>query len=110
MPDDRARLAARRGPKVRRSRPMRWVICALVALVLPPGAYAADLDVLRGSQSVGPAYFTNWSGFYVGGQVGFSDANADFSKSTQAPIANELRNTTLESISDPSQIPMLGAA
>jgi outer membrane immunogenic protein len=89
---------------------MRWVICALVALVLPHGAYAADLDVLRGSQTVGPAYFTNWSGFYIGGQIGFSDANADFSKSTQAPIADELRNTTLENISDPSQVPMLGAA
>ena len=89
---------------------MRWVICALVVLLAPTGARAGDFDVLRGAQPVGPGYFTNWSGFYVGGQVGFSDANADFKKSTQAPIADELRNTTLESLSTPSLVTMLGIA
>jgi len=56
------------------SRLMRWVICALLTLAVPSGTRAADLsgdfDALRGSQSVGYAHYTRWSGFYVGGQIG----------------------------------------
>jgi opacity protein-like surface antigen len=89
---------------------MRWVICALVVLALPPGALAGDLDVLRGSQTVGPGNFTNWTGFYVGGQYGYSDASADFSNSTQAPIAYSLRELALESEFAPSAWPVLGSA
>jgi opacity protein-like surface antigen len=89
---------------------MRWVICALVALVLPPGAYAADLDVLRGSQTVGPAYFTNWSGFYVGGQFGYGNGNTDFSRATQPLIAFSLRELALENEQAPSMWPVLGRA
>ena len=64
---------------------MRRVICALTVLALASPAFAADLDldILRGSQPVGPATFTRWSGFYVGGQIGYSDANAAFSTATQ---------------------------
>ena len=59
---------------------MRRVICALTVLALASPAFAADLDldILRGSQPVGPATFTRWSGFYLGGQLSYSDANVDF--------------------------------
>ena len=74
---------------------MRWVIVTLFILVLAPQALAADLDILRGSEPVGPAFFANWSGFYVGGDVGASNENADFSRATQPSIAYVLRNTAL---------------
>ena len=98
---------------------MRWVFCALVLLGLASPAVAADLDVdvLRGPEiagasalPVGPATFTRWSGFYAGGQFGLSNANADFSNSTQALVAYTLRDTTLENQQAPSQWPVLGIA
>lgn len=88
---------------------MRWVIGAVVAIALAPSAFAADLDSWIGAQPVGPATFTRWSGFYFGGQGGYSDVNADFSQATQAPIAYTLRNSTLEIDSEPSQMPVLGS-
>ncbi len=99
---------------------MRWVLRSLFALILASPAAAADLDIpppgpvgydaLRGAQPVGPATFTRWSGFYAGGQFGLSNANADFSNSTQALIAYTLRDTTLENQQTPSEWPMLGTA
>jgi len=89
---------------------MRWVICALVVLVPASSAFAQDFDVLRGSQTVGPATFLNWSGFYVGGQFSYSNATADFSKGTQAPIAYALRETGLQNLFAPSTWPVLGTA
>jgi outer membrane immunogenic protein len=50
----------------------------------------------------------DWQGFYVGGQVSYSDGNADFSKSTQDSIAYSLRQTTLETNFAPSNWPVLG--
>jgi hypothetical protein len=55
-----------------------------MALATPAIVADLDLDILRGSQPVGPATFTRWSGFYAGGQIGFGDANADFSGATLA--------------------------
>jgi len=89
---------------------MRWVVCALVLFGFAPSAFAQDFDILRGAESVGPATFTNWTGFYIGGQWGYSDASGDFSKSTQAPIAYVLRNSLLEQYSHPSDLPTLGTA
>ena len=75
-----------------------------------PNAFA-DFDAFPASQPVGPAAnFTNWTGFYVGGQFAYSDANADFSQTTQAPIAYSLRELTLESEFAPSNWPVLGTA
>ncbi|MGB7098059.1 MAG: outer membrane beta-barrel protein [Xanthobacteraceae bacterium] len=88
---------------------MRWVFCALVVLWLPSPAAAEDFDILRGSQPVGPATFTRWSGFYAGGQIGVSTASADFSNSTQPLVAYALRETLLEENVIPSQWPVLGA-
>jgi outer membrane immunogenic protein len=91
---------------------MRWVICALVMLALPPGAFAADLsgdfDALRGSQPVGPARFTNWSGYYFGGQFSFGNMNTDFSNATQPLVAFSLRELTLENEQHPSTWTVLG--
>jgi outer membrane immunogenic protein len=77
-------------------RPMRWVICALVVLVAPTGAFAGDFDVLRGSEPVGPATYTRWSGFYVGGQATYSSGGADFGNATQPLVAFILRDTFIE--------------
>ena len=89
---------------------MRWVIVTLFVLGSVSRAFAADLDILRGSEPVGPAFFTNWTGFYVGGDAGVSDANSDFSRATQPSIAYVLRNTALEKTSHPSELPTLGIA
>jgi outer membrane immunogenic protein len=115
MPDDPDRSLRAKGMK---GRPMRWVFCAPFLLLVSP-AVAADLDadVLRGPEivapaplPVGPATLTRWSGFYAGGQFGLSNANADFSNSTQALVAYTLRDTTLEDQQAPSQWPVLGIA
>lgn len=87
---------------------MRWVICVLLVLGFAPAALAADLDILRGSESVGPAAFTNWSGVYVGGQASYSDLNADFSKATTPLVAQSLVELVLEEVDHPSQWPVLG--
>jgi outer membrane immunogenic protein len=89
---------------------MRWVICAAALLALVPRAFAGDYDILRGSQPVGPATFTRWSGFYFGGQAGFTDVDADFSRATTNPIAFALRDSTLEASAQPSAFPVLGTA
>ena len=88
---------------------MRLAIAIFFALIVAPSAYAADLDYLRGSQTVGPALYTNWTGFYAGGDIGYIvDGSADFSRSTGAPIAFALRVTTLEQEIRPSDWPVLG--
>ncbi len=66
---------------------VRWFICAVVLLALTPRAFADDLDILRGTESVGAATFPRWSGFYFGGQVDYSDGSADFNNATQPLLA-----------------------
>ena len=88
---------------------MRWVVgVAAVVLGLARPALAQDFDILRGSETVGPAAFTNWSGVYAGGQVSYSDLNADFSKATTPLVAQSLIELVLESDDHPSQWPVLG--
>ncbi len=95
---------------------MRWVrcvMCALAAVAFAPCAFAADLDdldVLRGSEPVGPATFPRWSGFYFGGQFGYSDGNADFSNSADTPIAESLSGTPLANDISSSEWSPLGSA
>jgi outer membrane immunogenic protein len=103
-----AGMAARCGPAVWKGRLMRWVIGALVGLAFAPSAFAGDFDVLRGPQSVGPATFTRWSGFYAGGQFSYSDASTDFSGATTPLVAFSLRELALENDDHPSQWPVLG--
>jgi len=79
-----------------KGRQMRWVVCAVVVLGLARPALAQDFDVLRGSQSVGPASFTNWSGFYFGGQGTYASGGGNFAQATGPLISYLLRNTTVE--------------
>ena len=73
-------------------------------------ALAADYDVLRGSEpvapvvTVGPATFTRWSGFYVGGDVGYNNANVDFTSATAPLITLALQGTLVEQQFTPSQL------
>jgi outer membrane immunogenic protein len=91
---------------------MRWVICALVVLGIASPAFAQDddFDVLRGSETVGPASFTNWTGFYVGGQVGYTNDATDFSNATNSLVGYSLRETTLEQEDNVSSWSVLGNA
>lgn len=57
-----------------------------------------------------PPNSPSWRGFYIGGQVGYSDLYGDFSKSTQDPISYSLRDTALENEFAPSNWPVLGTA
>jgi len=88
---------------------MRWVICAAFACALAPSAFAADLDVLRGPLTVGPAAFTRWAGFYAGGQFGYSSGNTDFSKATQPLLAHAGQNLGLVNIVHVDQWTPLGS-
>src|ERR1700722_18231692 len=101
IPDDYARLAARCAPKGR-SRSMRSVVCALALLTLPTSAFAGDFDILRGTV---PTY--RWSGFYAGGDFGYSAANVDFGQAAGPDIANMLRNSAIEQDQQISQWPLL---
>ncbi|HTZ01189.1 MAG TPA: hypothetical protein VMC05_02570 [Xanthobacteraceae bacterium] len=69
---------------------MRWVICAGLLFAFAPNAFAGDFDVLRGTQ---PTY--NWSGFYFGGQVGYSSADYNFGSAANSNVAFILRNTLI---------------
>jgi outer membrane immunogenic protein len=101
-------LYARRG--VEMARLMRWVICAVVVLAFAPSALADDLDLLRGSQSVGPATFPKWSGFYFGVQTSYSSGNADFAHATASQIGYSMRGLTIENQDFVAALPVLGKA
>jgi outer membrane immunogenic protein len=88
---------------------VRWFYCAVVLLALTPSAYADDLDILRGTDSVGVATFPRWSGFYFGVQGNYSDAQSNFSNATQPLVAFSLRDLTLEAVDAPSQYQVLGS-
>jgi outer membrane immunogenic protein len=93
------------------------VALGLVGGLLSP-ALAADYDlpILRGSQpvpvapvtTVGPATFTRWSGFYVGGAFSYGSATSDFSTTTRPLVAFSLQHTTIEDQAHPSQFEVLG--
>jgi outer membrane immunogenic protein len=104
-----------------KERAMRRVSGLLLILLLMLGmasrAVAADYDlpILRGSSqppapvlSVGPATFTRWSGFYVGGNVSLGSAYSDFSKTTAPLVTFSLQHTTVESTDHPSDFQVLG--
>lgn len=101
---------------------------AIVWMVATP-AFAADMSALPwlspapqsaassdafgnpdGSLAMHSEAATSWRGFYLGGDFSYSDANGDFSKSTQAPIAYDLRELALENDFAPSNWPVLGTA
>lgn len=79
------------------------------SLPQPPSPFADDFDAVRAPLAFW-ASPTFWSGFYVGGQFSYSNADGDFSDATQGPIAYSLRELTLESEFAPSNWPVLGSA
>ncbi len=99
---------------------MRILACTLAALALVTPARAADMDVLRGPdvelplpppvQTIGPATYTRWSGFYLGANVGYANANGNFSDAPVSGIAYALRDTALLAAFNPSIWPVLGIA
>jgi opacity protein-like surface antigen len=76
----------------------------LLALLFAPSAFADDLAW----PAAVPTKINGWAGFYIGGQVSYSDAGGDFSKTTQDPVAFALRETALENQVAPSSWPVLG--
>jgi len=99
---------------------MRILACTLAALALVTPARAADMDVLRGPdvelplpapvQTIGPATYTRWSGFYLGANIGYANAKGDFSDAPISGIAYALRETALLAAFNPSTWPVLGTA
>jgi outer membrane immunogenic protein len=73
-----------------------------------PSPVGDDFDPLTGSLPAGPLHHSGWQGFYIGGEFDYTYGSADFSKSTQAPIAYSLRDTTVELDDYPSHLPVLG--
>ena len=90
------------------ARLLRWLIGAVVAHAFAPSAFADDLDILRGPQSLGPPAFTRWSGFYFGGQAGYGGGTTNFQGTTQGPLAYALRNSDIEATFEPSRWSLLG--
>ncbi len=107
----------------------KYLPCIFAAVCLSAApAFAADMSAMPwlspAPESAPPAFGDpygsfgmradatriDWRGFYVGGQFSYSDGNADFSNSTQDPIAYSLRQTTLEATFAPSNWPVLGTA
>jgi opacity protein-like surface antigen len=95
-------------------------VLGLVGILASP-AFAADYDipVLRGGQTplpvapvttVGPALFTRWSGFYVGGDLSFNNATADFGTSTAPLVQLALQDTPVPLGLPTSQLQLLTKA
>ena len=76
---------------------MRGLLVALSLVGIISGASAADLPVLRGPEVVAaPPCCLRWSGFYVGGQVGYGVSNVDMAISNQDLVATQLHQLTLD--------------
>jgi outer membrane immunogenic protein len=107
-----------------KERPMRPVhgILSIASLILGMAspALASDYDlqyvpVLRGSApppapvySVGPATFTRWSGFYVGGDFSFNNGTTNFSSATAPGVEFALQDSVVQQTFTPSQLSLLG--
>ncbi|HXW39926.1 MAG TPA: hypothetical protein VEK75_01890 [Xanthobacteraceae bacterium] len=83
----------------------------MVALFLAPSAHAQDFDALRGSESVGPASFTRWSGVYFGGQAAYGQGWADFKNAQQGTLGATIDDAGLADVFVPSAAQsLLGSA
>jgi outer membrane immunogenic protein len=90
-----------------------FVVLGLVASIGSASAQEYEIPTLRGTETFvpdrpGPLYQPRWSGFYVGGQVGWGIASTNFATATQDLVAHELRELALESQQHPSQWQVLG--
>lgn len=79
---------------------MRLILLAAMMCGVAAGAQAADLPdlpILRGAVTDGMTHSTrNWDGWYVGGQVGYTSADMDFSHSVKTLTNFMLRNSVLQ--------------
>jgi outer membrane immunogenic protein len=77
---------------------MRRLLLAAVMFGAASGAQAADMpDFLRGSIPSGPSTPTrNWDGWYVGGQIGYTSADIDFSHAPKSLTNFMERNSVLQ--------------
>jgi len=85
----------------------------LVGSISAASAQEFEIPTLRGTSSFvpdapGPLYVPRWSGFYVGGQVGYGIGSMDFATATSDLVAHMLRNTQLQSEQAPSNWSALG--
>src|SRR5712691_2347857 len=88
---------------------MRVVVAWLAVLGLVETAVAADLGpYLRGPQYEEPVPAYRWSGFYGGGQVGYSVAGVDFTGGVSSLVSHILRVTAIEQDQNISNWPLLG--
>jgi outer membrane immunogenic protein len=88
-------------------------VLGLVASITGASAQEYEIPTLRGADSwvpdaPGPLYRPRWSGFYVGGQLGFGAGTFDFARTTRDLVAHELRELALESVARPSEWQVLG--
>jgi opacity protein-like surface antigen len=89
------------------------LVFGLVGSISGASAQEFEIPTLRGTSSFvpdapGPLYVPRWSGFYVGGQVGWGVASMNFATATQDLVAHALRNLALENEQHPSQWQVLG--
>jgi outer membrane immunogenic protein len=76
---------------------MRRLLLAAMVFGAASGAQAADMsDFLRGSLGSSSTPTRNWDGWYVGGQIGYSSANIDFSHASKSLTDFTLRNSVLQ--------------
>jgi outer membrane immunogenic protein len=92
---------------------MRRLLTAIASLILTTGAVAGEFELptLRGAASPfvpAPPIYTRWSGFYVGGQTGFSSSHFDFRTATADLVSHMLRELALEAVAHVSQWQVLG--
>jgi opacity protein-like surface antigen len=92
-------LTARRGASPAQRWPIGILIGLLLALATAAPASADDLfddSLLRGPFSASGHEPIRWDGFYVGGQVAYSNLSSDFGQGSASLVAYILRNTTVE--------------
>jgi outer membrane immunogenic protein len=101
------------GAVMRRLLVVLGLVLGSVGSIAGASAQEYEIPTLRGADSwvpdaPEPLYRPRWSGFYVGGQLGYGAGTFDFRNSTRDLIAHQLRNTQLESTQAPSRWEVLG--
>ena len=74
-----------------------WLVAAMLGAVsAAQAADMPDLPVMRGTYTDGLSTTRNWDGWYVGGDVGYSSASVDFSRSIVGLTDFNFRNSVLQ--------------
>jgi outer membrane immunogenic protein len=102
---------------MRRVSGLLLILFPILGMASPALAADYDLPILRGSSqppapvlSVGPATFTRWSGFYIGGDFSFNNGTSNFSTATAPGVQFALQDTVVQQTFTPSQLSLLGNA